>query len=132
MTKIFLAYNSMDSTKVERLARRLRAGGIDFFFDRWDLVPGRPWQEGIENAMRECAKCAMLLGNHGLGSWQTEETLTMMRAHDMEVDVVLLPGADLAGFAQRIAEVDELPAGLLERSAVDLEKWLADLFRSEP
>ena len=42
---VFLSHSSVDKPRVEELARRLKQAGIEPFLDKWNLVPGGPWQE---------------------------------------------------------------------------------------
>jgi hypothetical protein len=48
MSDVFLSHNSTDKPAVESLAHRLRAEGIEPWLDKWNLIPGNPWQEEIE------------------------------------------------------------------------------------
>ena len=45
---IFLSHNSKDKPAVRELAEALRARGIKVWLDEWELVPGQPWQEALE------------------------------------------------------------------------------------
>ncbi len=95
---VFLSHNSADKPIVEELARRLVKEGIQPWLDRWNLIPGEPWQEAIEKALQSCATCAIFIGPSGTGPWQNEE---MRAAVDRRVGEkgfrvmpVLLPGAE--------------------------------------
>ena len=49
---VFLSYNRDDKEAVELIARHLREEvHLEPFLDRWHLVPGEPWQEGLEEAL---------------------------------------------------------------------------------
>ena len=50
---VFLSHNSADKPAVEELAVRLRREGIEPWLDKWNLVPGEPWQPAIERALDE-------------------------------------------------------------------------------
>jgi len=41
---VFLSHNSADKPAVEELARRLVKEGIQPWLDKWNLIPGEPWQ----------------------------------------------------------------------------------------
>lgn len=97
--KVFLSHNSDHRPAVEEIARRLREEGIDPWLDKWNLIPGQPWQAAFEEALESCDSCVVFIGLRGIGPWQNEE----MRAavdrpvHDgrkFRVVPVLLPGAD--------------------------------------
>jgi len=70
---LFLSYHWRDRDLVEPLARALRVKGLEVFLDRWYLVPGQRWQTGLEKILLSCRATAVLLGPHGMGSWQQRE-----------------------------------------------------------
>ena len=97
---VFLSHNSKDKPNVERLAERLEdEAGITVFLDKWNLVPGDPWQEELERAL-ECSRAvAVFLGPSGISSWHNEEMRSAIdrRTHNKEHRVipVLLPDTEL-------------------------------------
>jgi formylglycine-generating enzyme required for sulfatase activity len=97
---LFLSYHWRDHDMVEPLARALRQKGLEVLLDRWYLVPGLRWQTALESALLSCRAAAVLIGPHGLGSWQQrEKELALDRqARDERFPVipVLLPGAEPA------------------------------------
>jgi TIR domain len=71
---VFLSHSTADKPAVEDLARRLRdKEGIQAWLDKWNLVPGAPWQPAIEEALADSETCAVFIGPSGLSPWQTEE-----------------------------------------------------------
>jgi len=121
----FLSHNSVDKPAVEELAHRLEREGIHPWLDKWHLIPGDPWQGPIEEALGDCASCAVFIGPSGLGSWQTEE---MRAAIDKRVSgshgrfpviPVLLPGAERP-------ERSRLPAFLSATTWVEFRQTLDD------
>jgi WD40 repeat protein len=113
---VFVSYNRADTPAVERIARRLRGEGLEVFFDRWAVAPGRSWQEDILRAMGEVAACAVFIGREGLGDWAREElAVAQSRATKdprFRLFMVLLPGAP--------SPLDPRLAFLSTRSWVDL------------
>src|SRR6266508_211673 len=97
---VFLSHNNTDKPAVEELARRLVREGIQPWLDKWNLIPGEPWQEAIEEALGKCATCAVFIGPSGTGPWQNEEMRTAIDRRVSEsnghfrVIPVLLPGAE--------------------------------------
>ncbi len=95
---VFLSHNSADKPAVEELARRLKAEGIEAWFDKWHLVPGKPWQPALEQALADSLSVAVFVGPSGFGPWQDEEMRAAIakrvRQKDAEFRVipVLLPG----------------------------------------
>ena len=48
---VFLSHSNADKPAIEDLARRLKREGIEPWLDKWNLVPGEPWQKPIEEAL---------------------------------------------------------------------------------
>src|SRR4051794_20188578 len=112
---VFLSHASADKPVVEHLARKLRNEKLEPFLDKWHLVPGEPWQERMEDALRESRTCAVFIGKK-LGPWQNEEMRTALakrvKNRSYRVIPVLLPGGpeagldDLSEFLGRLTWVD--------------------------
>jgi TIR domain/Prenyltransferase and squalene oxidase repeat len=115
--KIFLSYNSQDAREAHELADLLRArAGIQCWLDAWSLVPGRTWQEDIEQALAEAVVMLVAIGSSGFGAWNHQEFRAALDlyAHDPEhrrIIPVLLPSyaagpPDLPAFLARFTYVD--------------------------
>jgi len=95
---VFLSHSSADKPPVEELARRLRAEGLTPFYDDWEIIPGRPSQTVLAEALRDSKTCAVFLGPNVLGPWHNEEIQAALdrRARDPQFHVitVLLPGTE--------------------------------------
>jgi hypothetical protein len=100
--QLFVSYNTADRTSVMTIQKLLEARGITTFLDRDRLVPGLPWPQALEQALRDAEAVAVFIGRE-LGGWQKRE---MWFALDRQVRMekqgctfpvipVLLPGADL-------------------------------------
>ena len=114
---VFLSHNSADKEAVENIAQRLhQEAKLQPFLDKWHLIPGEPWQEGLEEALDQSRTCAVFLGPSGLGPWENEEMRGALdqRVHNKSFRVipVLLPGTNLKGktilprFLHRLTWVD--------------------------
>ncbi|MEA2603262.1 MAG: hypothetical protein QOF89_4254 [Acidobacteriota bacterium] len=111
---VFLSHASPDKPAVEELARRLKHRKLKPFLDKWHLVPGEPWQEALEEALKRSRTFVVFLGPSGIRPWQNEEMRTALatRARDKNRRVipVLLPDAlmpeDLPPFLARLTWVD--------------------------
>jgi len=93
----FLSHNSSDKPVVEDIAKRLRAKGVEPWLDKWNLIPGNPWQEEIEQALDDCPTCCVFVGPSNIGPWQDEEMRDAIDRQvsngNMRVVPVLLPDA---------------------------------------
>lgn len=125
---VFLSHNNNDKLAVEALARKLVKEGVEPFFDLWNLIPGEPWQEAIEEALDDCVSCAVFIGPSGTGPWQNEEMRAAIQRRveqrrtskrAFRVIPVLLPGAE------RI-ERSRLPTFLLMTTWVEFRETLDD------
>ena len=93
---VFLSHNGKDKTQVRRIGESLKARGLRPWLDEWELVPGRPWQEALEEIIRTVGSSAVLVGKDGLGPWEVPEmraSLSECVRRGLPVIPVLLPGA---------------------------------------
>jgi hypothetical protein len=120
---VFSSHNSDDKSTVEDLAHRLVEEGITLWLDKWNLVPGEPWQEAIEGALDACQTVAVFLGPSGIGPWQNEELRSALeervRDKSRRVIPILLPGAQMP-------ERKSLPRFLKRLTWVDFRNGLDD------
>ncbi len=93
---VFLSHNSKDKPAVRELAEVLETRGLRVWLDEWQLVPGRPWQQALEEIIRTVPAAAVLIGKDGLGPWEISEMrvcLSQFVRRELPVIPVLLPGA---------------------------------------
>lgn len=113
---VFLSHNSKDKPAVRQIAEALRDGrGFKVWLDEWELPPGVPWQDELENIIRTVRSAAVLVGKDGLGPWEIPEMracFSEMVDRRLRVIQVLLPdapakpGSDLSSVKQlRIIEL---------------------------
>jgi hypothetical protein len=124
---VFLSHNSQDKPAVKWLAIKLEdEAKIKVFLDIWNLIPGDPWQEDLENALDASRTVAVFLGPAGISGWHNEELRdainTRVRDPERRVVPVLLPGTtmpqddEIPNFLQRLTWVD-FRAGLDDEDA---------------
>ncbi len=125
---VFLSHNGRDKDDVRPVARAIEERGLTPWLDEEQLVPGRPWQEGLEEILRTVRSSAVFVGKSGLGPWEIPEmraSLSECVRRGMPVIPVLLPGAGdqpvLPLFLTQYTWVD-LRAGLSE-PALDRLEW---------
>jgi tetratricopeptide (TPR) repeat protein len=121
---VFLSYNSKDKADVEYFARWLRdEHKLKVWLDKWNLIPGEPWEEELEKALDDCKTVAVFLGSSGIGPWANEEMRAALDARVnkkiLRVIPVLLPGA---ADKERL----KLPAFLARLTWVDFRSGLDD------
>lgn len=119
---VFLSFNSKDGETVKDIALRLEGEGMRPFLPEWHLIPGRPFQEGLEKALSTSATVAVFFGPEHLGPWHREEMrVALMHAVEQGTPIipVLLPGA----------HAEDLPSFVRLRTWVDLSADPSDLSR---
>jgi TIR domain len=92
---VFLSHNSQDKPVVEEIGERLKSRGLHVWLDKWELRPGFPWQEGLEEGVQASRAAAVCVGAGGLGAWQEPEMrafIARSRREQIPVIPVLLPG----------------------------------------
>ena len=95
---VFLSHSHADAQWVDSLAKRLTAEcRFSVWLDRWLLVPGRSWQQGMARGLEQAACCAVCINNTTPSGWFRQE---LERALDIQVKnerfgviPVLLPDA---------------------------------------
>jgi tetratricopeptide (TPR) repeat protein len=125
---VFLSHNSKDKPVVRQLGEELKKRGMTVWLDEWDLVPGRPWQEALEEIVQTTRAAAVLVGSDGMGPWQDREMrgcLSEFVGRGLPVIPVLLPGApskpDLPMFLKQLTWVDL--RGGLTKEGLDRIQW---------
>jgi hypothetical protein len=93
---VFLSHNTKDKPTVRELADALAVRGLEPWLDERELVPGRPWQEALEQIIQSTKTAAVLFGPSGLGPWEQPEMRACLGEfidRNLPVIPVLLPGA---------------------------------------
>ena len=76
---VFLSYNSGDKPRVRRLAERLKASGLQVWFDEWVIRPGDDIYLAIERGLEAARVQLLCLSPAALGSdWVTLERSTVL------------------------------------------------------
>ncbi|MCP4548015.1 MAG: TIR domain-containing protein [bacterium] len=79
----FLSYNSADKPLVKEIDRWLAdEAGLRVWPDEWDLVPGEPWQEGLDLYDRRCGVRLTLRSYQQIG--RIEGALTRRAEEEFE------------------------------------------------
>lgn len=110
---VFLCHNNVDKVAVKGIASQLREHGILPWLDEWELRPGLPWQDALEQQISKIRSAAVFVSANGLGPWHHQELNAFLREfanRGCPVIPVLLPGAptplDLPVFLKGMTWVD--------------------------
>jgi hypothetical protein len=113
--QVFLSYSRNDSEAVTTIAETLKKNGITVWLDVWELRPGLPWMDGMEEGLKNSLATAIFIGPEGLGKWERPEMrVAIDRQVKMNLPVipVMLPGcppdieAQLSDFLKSYTWVD--------------------------
>ncbi|MDA1055310.1 MAG: toll/interleukin-1 receptor domain-containing protein [Planctomycetota bacterium] len=116
----FLSHNSQDKPIVRQLADALVGRRLRPWLDERELVPGRPWQEALEEIIQTTKTAVVMFGPAGLGPWEEPEMRACLNefvTRKLPVIPVLMPGAP---------KQPELPLFLKAFTWVDLRGGLSD------
>jgi len=114
----FLSLNSEDLATVEAIARWLvDEADLKVWLYTWNMIPGEPLQESMEEALDHSHCCVVFIGPNGIGPWQNEEMRVALedRVQGKQLRVVpaVLPDAhrpqkesELPRFLRRLAWID--------------------------
>jgi hypothetical protein len=94
---VFLAHNSQDKPQVKAIASELKKRGLKVWIDEEQILPGRPFQDVIEQAILNVKSAAIFIGSGGLGKWQAMELRILISQcvdADLPVIPLLLPGVE--------------------------------------
>ncbi len=92
---VFLAHNSIDKPLVEAVGMELKRRGLNPWFDKWNLPPGRMFQKEIEDVLPSIKAVAVFVGPGGIGPWEDMEirvAIDQFVKRSSPVIPVLLPG----------------------------------------
>lgn len=116
----FLSHNSKDKSVVRELADALLQLGLRPWLDERELVPGRPWQDALEDVIQTTKSALVTYGPAGIGPWEEPEMRACLGefvTRKLPVIPTLLPGAP---------QQPNLPLFLKAFTWVDLRDGLND------
>ena len=93
---VFLAHNSEDKPQVEAIGEELKRRGLNPWLDKWNLPPGRVFQDEIERVLPSIKSVAVFVGSSGIRPWQRMEiraAISQFADRGSPVIPVILPGA---------------------------------------
>ncbi|HVT14705.1 MAG TPA: toll/interleukin-1 receptor domain-containing protein [Thermoanaerobaculia bacterium] len=118
---VFLSHAHLDAEAVELLGRRLEdQAHLRVWLDRWVLVPGEPWQQGMSKGLDEAKTCAVCIGRHTPAGWFREEIEKALNRQTKEKEFRVIPVILPEGDRTLIDNFLEL------RTWVDFKNGLAD------
>ena len=92
---VFLAHSGKDKPEVEAVAEALKLRGLNPWFDKWNLQPGKRFAKEIERVLPKTKAVAVFVGE-STSPWKDFETyaaLNLFAEKERPLIPVLLPGA---------------------------------------
>ena len=95
---VFLSHSHSDAKLVEELAKQLvDMKKLNVWLDKWILVPGEPWQQGMACGLNQAKSCVVCISKQTPMGWFKEEIERALNRQTADpsfrVIPVLLPGA---------------------------------------
>jgi hypothetical protein len=75
---VFLCHNTGDKPVVKKIGEELKERGLRPWLDEWELRPGLPWQDLVEEQIEDIKSAAVFVGESGLGPWQEMEIRSIL------------------------------------------------------
>ena len=76
---VFLCHHGQDKGIVKQIGEQLKHAGILPWLDEWELRPGLPWQQLLEQQIAHIKTVAVFVGKSGIGPWQHQELDAFLR-----------------------------------------------------
>jgi TIR domain len=109
----FICHNSLDKPAMKAMVAELAARGVRAFLDENDLAVGQSWIDEVEAILRRCRAMIVVVGPHGLGSWQKREIVAILHEQERRRCAVIPvflpevpPGTSLPLFLSGLTWVD--------------------------
>jgi len=94
---VFLAHNSLDKPEVKLVAAALKRRNLKPWIDDEQILPGKLFQDEIQQTIPLVKSAAIFFGVRGLGRWQSWELRSLINQcvkRNIPVIPVLLPGVN--------------------------------------
>ena len=100
----FLCHNSLDKSLVQNIEAQLRARGVRCWFDKYELQPGKNWQQFIDAEWPRIASVILCFGKNGISAGQQYELdhLVPDAKPSQSIIPIILPDAPVADDAESL------------------------------
>jgi hypothetical protein len=104
--KYFFSYSRKDTEFVLKVAKELRAVGVDLWLDQLDIVGGDRWDRAIEEALKTCQGVIAVLSPESLASNNVMDEVSYALEEGKLVVPVLLHPCNIPLRLRRVQHVD--------------------------
>jgi len=104
--KYFFSYARKDKDFVLKLAKELRAVGVNLWLDQLDILGGQRWDRAIEEALKVCQGMIVILSSEALASNNVMDEVSYALEKEKLVLPVLLSACDIPYRLRRLQHID--------------------------
>ena len=102
----FISYAREDSEFGLRLAKDLRAAGLDLWLDQLDIHPGERWDESVEKALRSSASLLVVLSPTAVQSNNVMDEISFALEENKRVIPILHRACEIPFRLRRVQHID--------------------------
>ena len=102
----FISYCRADSEFVLQLAEDLKAAGIAVWLDQMDIVPGEPWDQAVERALRNCPRVLVVLSPAAVSSSNVLDEVSFALKRKKTIIPVLHSACEIPFRLDRLQHID--------------------------
>lgn len=102
----FISYARADGDFVLRLAEELRAKGANLWLDTLDIRAGAPWEDSIEQALKECESVLLVLSPISVQSENVKDEVSYALGKKKKIIPLLHQACDIPLRLNRLHYVD--------------------------
>jgi hypothetical protein len=104
--KLFLSYARPDSDFALRLARDLRASGVNVWVDQLDIRPGDAWDRAVEDALKVCSGVLVVLSPTSINSRSVMDEVSYALEENKRVIPILYRATPIPFRLRRLQHAD--------------------------
>ena len=102
----FISYCRKDNTFAIRLAKDLRAQGIEVWIDQLDIADGENWDDAIERALNSCLKVVLVLSPDSVRSQNVKDEISYAIEKEKAVIPVMYRPCSIPYRWRRLQRID--------------------------
>ncbi|MBK8177138.1 MAG: toll/interleukin-1 receptor domain-containing protein [Rhodospirillales bacterium] len=125
-SRAFFSYARANSEYVLRLAKDLRAAGINLWLDQLDIAPGERWDQSIQQALEDCGTLLVILSPASVRSQNVMDEVSFALQAQKRILPIVYEHCEIPFRLRRLQYID-----LTDNDAPDYSRLL-DVLASEP
>lgn len=106
MSHTFISYAREDAKFALKLAKALRAAGVEIWLDQFDLPSGARWDRAVQAALETCARFLIILSPAAIGSENVQDEIAVALDENKTIVPVLFQACKTPLRLRRLQHVD--------------------------